>query len=75
VHNLLLTSNHTLYFEIFSVPAIWQHTLSSLQDKCPHEDFTIVKDIIEREYQKPLTDIFKTIERTPIGKIFYRSLF
>jgi hypothetical protein len=40
----------------------------------------VVKDIIESEYQKPLSDIFKSIESTPIGEhsidfCFARSVY
>lgn len=48
-------------------PEIWIDTLSVLQDQVPAKEFGVVKDIIESEYGKPLSDVFATFEEEPIG--------
>ena len=48
-------------------PKIWQHTLSVLQDQCPHKEFAVVRSIIEEDMQKPLTEIFEKFDESPIG--------
>lgn len=48
-------------------PLIWQDTMSVLQDQVPPKDFDVVKQVIESEYGKPLSQVFRTFEREPIG--------
>lgn len=48
-------------------PEIWIDTLSVLQDQVPAKDFAVVKEIVESEYGKPITKVFATFEKEPIG--------
>ena len=48
-------------------PPIWQDTMSVLQDECPPEPFSVVKHTIEKEYAKPLEQVFSSFDETPIG--------
>ena len=48
-------------------PRIWQETMSILQDQCPSQPFPVIKEIIEADYGKPMSEIFATFEETPIG--------
>jgi len=48
-------------------PEIWIDTLSVLQDQVPAKPFAVVKEIVESEYGKPLTEVFATFEEEPIG--------
>jgi predicted unusual protein kinase regulating ubiquinone biosynthesis (AarF/ABC1/UbiB family) len=48
-------------------PDIWIDTLSVLQDQVPAKDFSVVKEIIESEYGKPLEEIFATFDEEVIG--------
>ena len=48
-------------------PPIWIDTLSVLQDQVPAKDFSIVKEVVESEYNKPLPEVFTTFEEEPIG--------
>lgn len=48
-------------------PDIWIDTLSVLQDQVPAKDFSVVKEIIESEYGKPLEEVFATFDEEVIG--------
>jgi aarF domain-containing kinase len=48
-------------------PLIWQNTMSVLQDGCPPQEFSVVKEIVEKELGKPLTEVFVSFEKEPIG--------
>lgn len=48
-------------------PRIWQDTMSVLQDEVPAKDFEIVKQVVESEMKKPLSQVFSSFDREPIG--------
>lgn len=48
-------------------PDIWIDTLSVLQDQVPAKSFDVVKEIVETEYNKPLSQVFATFDEEPIG--------
>ncbi len=49
------------------VPEAYVKALEPLCSECPISDFSTVKKLLEREYQKPLDQVFKSIEEKPIG--------
>jgi hypothetical protein len=48
-------------------PKIWQDTLSVLQDQVPPKEFDVVQKIVESEMKKPISEVFATFDRDPIG--------
>jgi predicted unusual protein kinase regulating ubiquinone biosynthesis (AarF/ABC1/UbiB family) len=48
-------------------PRIWQDTMSVLQDEVPAKDFEIVKQVVESEMKKPLSQVFSSFDHEPIG--------
>jgi aarF domain-containing kinase len=49
-------------------PPIWQRNMAILQDQCPHEEFPVVKEIIQSEFPNlPFSTIFSYVDPKPIG--------
>jgi len=48
-------------------PKIWQETMAVLQDQVPYKPFQVVKEIIEEDMGKTLSEVFSSFETTPIG--------
>ena len=48
-------------------PKIWQDTMGILQDQVPHKPFEVVKEIIESDMGKPMSEVFASFQSTPIG--------
>jgi len=41
--------------------------MSVLQDNCPSKPFSVIKSIIERELEKPINEVFSSIDENPLG--------
>eukprot|EP00835_Amoeboradix_gromovi_P002081 NODE_110_length_19453_cov_0.364369.p2 type:complete len:491 gc:universal NODE_110_length_19453_cov_0.364369:12192-13664(+) len=52
---------------VYLVPDEYISTLSVLQDRCPQSDLASIGDMVKEETGKPLSELFKGIERIPIG--------
>lgn len=48
-------------------PPEYLHELAKLQDRAPHEEFPVIRAIIERELQQPLTELFAKIDSVPFA--------
>jgi ubiquinone biosynthesis protein len=49
------------------MPEAYVRELEPLCMECPVSDFASVRKVLEREYKKPLEEIFKYIDPIPIG--------
>jgi predicted unusual protein kinase regulating ubiquinone biosynthesis (AarF/ABC1/UbiB family) len=49
------------------VPRPYIEALEPLCQECPTTDFEYLKVVLERSYKNDLMDIFKSIEKEPIG--------
>jgi len=49
------------------IPDEYIHVLSRLQDAVPPRSFETVREVIERELERPLDDVFDDFEQTPIA--------
>lgn len=41
--------------------------LKKLQDDCPQLEFDVIKERLETKFEKPLTDLFNSVERKPLA--------
>mmetsp|Transcript_7201 Transcript_7201/g.9383 ORF Transcript_7201/g.9383 Transcript_7201/m.9383 type:complete len:532 (+) Transcript_7201:81-1676(+) len=49
------------------LPKQFMDVVSSLQDEVPCEDFERVKKVLEKNFQRPLDEVFEWIEEKPVG--------
>ena len=49
------------------VSSVWTESLSKLQDACPNSSSEYVKTIIEKEFNRPIEEIFTSFDMTPIA--------
>ena len=51
-------------------PEEYMKVMSTLQDKAPYTDFSVVKKVIEDSLGKPIEEIFSHFDEVPLGKKF-----
>ena len=49
------------------IPIQWVEELRKLEDNVPYESFEYVKSVIERDYGKPINEVFSEFGEKPLG--------
>eukprot|EP00002_Diphylleia_rotans_P000735 TRINITY_DN10385_c0_g1_i1.p1 TRINITY_DN10385_c0_g1~~TRINITY_DN10385_c0_g1_i1.p1 ORF type:complete len:494 (+),score=106.80 TRINITY_DN10385_c0_g1_i1:228-1709(+) len=52
---------------VYILPEQYTKTMSVLLDQAPHYEFSEIKDVVEQDLRKPIDQVFKIFDETPIA--------